>query len=194
MLFIAAGCGERQAGASSPPVGPAYAFVSHSNYVPSGSTVVIRTNEAIQAVDPAPGRFFAAEIAEPVLNQRGDVLIPRGSRAIIDVVRVPGSGTGGENLALAVRSVEVDGERYIVRAIAGTEPLTDEGSAVLHRRGGMMRGGGALLGTFIGTAANGHETAVGDDVIVAGEQIDVPADRLLNFRLDSAMMLQGFGE
>ncbi len=197
MLFIA-GCGERQAGASSPPLGPAYAIISHSNYVPAGSTVVIRTKEAIQAVDAAPGRFFSAEITQPVLNQRGEVLIPRGSQAVIDVVQSRGRGAAAQALALALRSVTVDGDRYVVRTLTETEPLTDEMGAGYHRRAGMMIGGGALLGTFVGVVADGEETTLhsgsGAGVIVAGETIDVPSQTLLNFRLDAPMMLQGFGQ
>ncbi len=190
----ALGCGEQHYAAvpPTPAVIGVYPGITHANYVPAGSPLVLRANRAIQAETGAPGRVFKAGIVEPVLNSRGEVLIPRGAQAQLSVAEAP---EAAGKLQLVLRSIVVDGERYIVRIAPEPGALTDEEEARGGRRATMLAGGGAVLGTLVSAVPAGAEMSAGTtaQAVTSGERIDVPANTILTFRLDEPIMLQGYG-
>ena len=65
-----------------------------------------------------------------------------------------------------------------------------------------MVGGGAVLGTLLGAIAGGGKgaaigavagaaTGAGVQVLTRGKEVRVPAETVLNFRLDQPLYLQG---
>ncbi len=160
------------------PVGRILIEPAHSNRVPAGTTVVLLSKDRIRASEPLPGKVFSAEISEPIENDRDEVLIPRGAEAMLAVVQ----GSEREGLVLELRWVSFGGERYIVRTAEG--PRTDESGS---RRGHSLHTArrGAALGTPIKSVPR---------VSAAGAEVNVPAGILLMFRLEEALMLQGYGQ
>jgi outer membrane lipoprotein SlyB len=168
--------------------------------LPAGTPVSVRTDETINADTASQGRTYSASIYQDVLDSSGNVVIPRGSRATLVVRRVSEGGTvTSGNLALDLDSVEVNGRRYNV----STEDIEKRGSQGIgaNRRTGEMVGGGAVLGTLLGAIAGGGKGAAigaiagaaaggGVQVLTKGKEIRVPAETVLNFRLDRPLTLR----
>jgi hypothetical protein len=203
------GCAERTAttsGSSSPfptgsastsDQGPVYTSNSASpNEVPAGTTLVIRTDQEIR-VNDATDRTYTGEISREVIGSNGQVLIPRNSRVDLSVYRV-----NEKELELGVRSVRINGQTYQINT--GTESRQQKEGIGMNRRTATMVGGGALLGTLVGAIAGGAKgaavgAAVGagagaaTQVMTRGQQVNIPAESELTFRLDQPLYLEGYG-
>jgi len=167
--------------------------------IPAGTTLVIRTNETINAQQA--GQTYSGEVAENIEEQSGAILVPRGSAAELVVARIDDGGTvGTQTLALALRSINVNGRRYAVTS-AATEQRSAEGLG-RNRRTAEMVGGGAVLGTVLGAIVGGGKgAAIGAiggaaggaavQVLTRGKEIQVPAETLLTFRIEEPLRLVG---
>ncbi len=167
--------------------------------IPSGATLAVRTNQEINATSAAEGHTYSATVEQDIRDESGAVAIPRGSEAQL-VVRKASSGgtTGSPELVLDVQSVTVSGQRYMV-STADVERKNKRGIGK-NRRTGEMVGGGAVLGTIIGAVAGGGKgAAIGAiagagagataQVLTKGKEVRVPAETVLNFRLDQPLRL-----
>ncbi|HYH01266.1 MAG TPA: hypothetical protein VD837_19220 [Terriglobales bacterium] len=191
---------DQQPQVASPMQGSQAAGIQ-SGLVPAGAELQIRTNENIVADKAAVGREFAAEIASDVVGQNGQVLIPKGSPAVLTVANVS-SGTAGlqsNEVALALQAVSVNGQRVDVQA--GDQSASNDRGIGANKRTAVMTGGGALLGTLVGAMAGGGKgAAIGAligagggaaaQVLTKGDQVKVPAESLLTFKLDQPLSLQ----
>ena len=119
---------------------------------------------------------------------------------------VVNSGSGGAlgtpQLALALRSITVDGVRYNVVSDVTAREASRQGLGGNERTARFV-GGGALLGTVLGAVAGGGTGAalgavggaVGGgalQVVTKGRTVRVPAETLLTFRLDRPIRLEGY--
>jgi hypothetical protein len=161
----------------------------------------VRTNERIETSSAAEGRPYSATIATDIIGGGGNVLVPRGAAAELVVTRVedPGRVTSGE-IQLALRSITVDGRRYNT---SSQTTASGEGGLGANRRTAEMVGGGAALGTLIGAVAGGGSgaaigAAVGAaggaavQVLTKGDEVRVPAESVLTFRLENPLQLEGY--
>ena len=119
--------------------------------VPAGAEIAIRTNEGIDSRDASEARSYAAQVDRDVVDINGNIVIPRGSDARLVVRNI-----GGNQVALDLQSVNVNGRRYTID--------TDEAEVVgggrrpgENRRTGEFVGGGAALGALIGAYRRGRE-------------------------------------
>jgi hypothetical protein len=163
--------------------------------VPAGADVSIRTNEGIDARDASDGGSYSAQVARDVVDTNGNVVIPRGSDARL-VVRNIGNQNGNQ-IALDLQSVNVNGQRYTL----DTDELDRGKDGVgANRRTGEFVGGGAALGAVIGALAGGGKGAgigalagggagAGAEIVTKGDRVRVPAESVLNFRLESNLNL-----
>ena len=171
-----------------------------SSTIPSGTELSVRTNEIIDSKTASVGQTFSAVIASDVLDSSGAVTIPKGSDAQL-VIRSTSSGgmTSTSDLVLDVDSVTVSGTRYLI----STGDLQQQGGQGVgaNKRTAIMVGGGAALGTLIGAIVGGGKGAaigaaigaaggVGTEVLTKGKEVRVPAETLLNFKLDQDLRLQ----
>lgn len=177
------------------------AVVAQNGVIPAGSQLQIRTNENIQANKDAVGRQFSAEIANDILDQNGQMLVPKGSPAVLTVANV-GSGTAGvqsNEVALALQSIAVNGRTINIQA-NDVKQSNDRGIGA-NKRTAIMTGGGALLGTLVGAMAGGGKgAAIGAmigagggaaaQVLTRGDEVKVPAESVLTFKLDQPLSLQ----
>jgi len=161
--------------------------------IPSGTQLSIRTNEVIDSKTARAGQQFSAVMAEDVRDSSGAVAIPRGSDVALVIRSTEGSG-----LVLDIDSLVVRGERYVV----STADLQEKGRQGVgaNKRTAEMVGGGAVLGALIGAVVGGGRGAAigaavgaaggaGAEVLTKGKEVRVPAETVLNFRLDSDLRL-----
>lgn len=172
-----------------------------SRTIPSGTELVVRTNETIDSTNATEGRTYSAQLNRDVMDSNGAVLIPRGSDVQLVIRSMSQGGTlSSGNLALDLQSVNVNGRRYLV----STQDLQRGGTGIgKNRRTAEMVGGGAALGTLLGAIAGGGKGAVigaiagaaaggGVEVLTKGKNVKVPAETVLTFRLDEPMQLQPY--
>jgi hypothetical protein len=168
--------------------------------LPIGTEVSVRSEEAIDSGTAAEGQTYAAEIVDDVVDGAGDVVIPRGSNAQI-VIRSATKGgrfRGTSDLVLDLQSVSVEGQKYVI----STTDLRQSGKEGLgaNKRTAEYTGGGAALGAIIGAiAGHGKGAAIGagagagggalTQILTKGGSIRVPAETVLNFKLDKPVQI-----
>jgi outer membrane lipoprotein SlyB len=167
--------------------------------LPAGTEIVVLTNQNIDSTTASEGQVFSADVAEPVADDSGQVVIPKGSPAELIISKVSaGNVTGGSELSLDLQSVKVGSHRYVV----STQDVQQQGAAGIgaNKRTAAMVGGGAALGTLIGAVAGGGKGAAvgalagaaagtGAEVLTKGKAVQVPAESKLRFRLDQPLRL-----
>ncbi|HEV8525050.1 MAG TPA: DUF3395 domain-containing protein [Terriglobales bacterium] len=162
--------------------------------IPSGTQLSIRTNEVIDSNTATAGQKFSAVMEADVRDGSGAVAIPRGSDVEL-VIR----STAGSDLVLDIDSVIARGQRYLV----STGDLEQQGGQGIgaNRRTAVMVGGGAALGALIGAIVGGGKgAAIGagvgaaggaaGQVLTKGKEVRVPAETVLNFKLDADLFLE----
>jgi hypothetical protein len=162
--------------------------------IPAGADISVRTNEAIDSRDPSESRSYTAQLDRDVVDAAGNVAIPRGADAAL-VVR----NMGDNNVALDLQSVTFNGQRFVVNTQALGQSGNRQGLGQ-NKRTGEFVGGGAVLGTLLGAIAGGGKGAAigalaggaagaGAQVLTKGDHVRVPAETVLNFRLESPVDL-----
>lgn len=200
VLIPISGCSSSRQGAATPatPSTPDRAIrVSGApNTIPAGTTLEVRTNEAIVSSKPE-GRTYNAQISTDVVDSAGKILLPKGSPAELVVLETrERSGVRGPGVQLGMRSVTVSGVTYLVVS----QDLEKSTGLGRNRRTAEMVGGGAALGTVIGAASGGGKGAVlggligaaagaAAQVLTQGNEVRIPAESVLNFRLDEPLSL-----
>jgi hypothetical protein len=180
---------------------PTQAEIQTKTFVlPVGTKVPVRTEETIDSTTAVEGQTFAAEIADDVMDENGDTVVPRGANAQV-IIRSATKGNrfhGTSDLILDLQSISVGGQQYLV----STTDLQQKGKQGFgaNKRTAVFTGGGAALGAIIGAIAGGGKgAAIGagagagagavGQVATKGGAIKVPAETLLTFQLDKAVQI-----
>ena len=180
----------------TPAMGSAQSW-DYINPIPAGTTLQVRTTEAIdtQSMD---GRIFTGTIENDVRDTQGRLAIPRGATAELVVRR-----DADNDLVLDLDSVMVNGRRYGVDAtrnrVGGGIDIRNSGIGA-NKETARNVGGGALLGAILGAvigggdgaaagAAAGAAVGAGAQILTKGRRVNVPAEALLSYRLQSDMNL-----
>ncbi|MEP6716545.1 MAG: hypothetical protein ABJC09_13325 [Terriglobia bacterium] len=170
------------------------AFGAFADTIPSGTRVDVRSNETIDVRDVDNGRIYSGSVANDVIDVNGRVMVPRGSEAELIVRRV-----GRNDLAIDLEGINVNGRHYTInsrptqRTRAAGE--SNNGNLGENRKTGEFIGGGALFGSIIGAIAGGGTGAAigalagagagaGAQVLTRGEDVHIPAEAMLSFRLE----------
>jgi hypothetical protein len=178
--------------------------VVQSVVIPTGTQISVRTDETIDSSKDALGRLYAAKIQQDVVDSTGNVGIPAGTPAKLQVVDLSqgnanqGSKTSSKNLALDLYSVILNGKEYRV----DSSSVAANGSAGfgLNKRTAEYTGGGAGLGALMGAVFGGGMGAgVGTlaggalggltQFMTRGRQVTVPAESVLTFQVDQTMVM-----
>ena len=165
--------------------------------LPEGTHISVRTDENIDSQSASEGQLYSGEVSQDVIGPNGNVVIPKGSQAELTIASI-NSGTGSNELTLALDSVRVNGNSYNL----STEGV-QQGKAGLgkNKRTGEYVGGGAVLGTLIGAIAGGGKGAAigaiagagagaGAQVLTKGGQVKVPAETILQFQLNQPLQMR----
>jgi hypothetical protein len=165
--------------------------------VPTGSEIVVRTNESVDARHPSDSRIYSAVVDRDVTDRSGNVVIPRGADA--ELIMRDASDT---DIVLDLESVTVNGRRYSVNTstetVSGDESRKEGIGA--NERTGKYVGGGALIGSIIGAIAGGGKgAAIGaatgagagavGQTVTRGGRVTLPSESLLTFRLNSPLVV-----
>lgn len=155
--------------------------------VPQGTDIKVRTDSAIPA-KPAANAKYTATVSKDVTDSSGNVVIPRGSRATL--VAVPSDD--GKDTTLDLRSVRVNGQRFLLEA-KGKSESSAPGGLGMNSRTGKYVGGGAAVGAVLGALLGGGKgAAIGAIVggaggagaqVYTGKKKEIPAETELSFKL-----------
>jgi hypothetical protein len=166
--------------------------------VPAGTTLAIRINQHISVKTSHAGDHFDGEVVEPVTDENGQVVIPKGTPVggIVDASHKRGHFKGASILELRLTSLTLNGTRYPVAT--GDLTRTKKGKG---KRSAAFIGGGSGLGMLIGGVASGGTglligglagagagTALGG--LTGNGDIEIPAESIVRFKLADNLVLQ----
>jgi hypothetical protein len=158
--------------------------------VPDGTELAIRLIDPLDSEKNHVGDRFRATLSHSVMI--GDqVAIPSGADIQGQVIEVKDAAhfTGGSLLAVELTSLTMGGKTYELR----TEEYRKQGAA-RGKNTAEKVGGGAAVGAIIGAIAGGGKGAAigsvigagagtGAQAVTKGQQIRLPSESVLNFRL-----------
>jgi BON domain len=179
-----------------PPPPPAEKPKPQPIVVPSGTTLTVTVSQALSSKTSETGQTFMATMAQPV-TVGGRRAIPAGSTVSGTVVTAKAKGKikGQGELDLALTSVTVRGQNYRIQTSVMAQTVKGKG-----KRTAVATGGGAAGGALIGGIAGGGKGA-GIGALVGGgaglvggaltgnQQIEIPAESALSFRLSAPLTL-----
>jgi hypothetical protein len=181
---------DAQSAANQLPNAPAQAPAPQPIVVPQGTPIEVVLDQSLSSKTSTAGQSFSATVIDPVVVD-GQVVIPKGAhaRGTVTSVKAAGRFKGASELGLALRHIEINGQRYEVAA--STPELSKKGKG---KRTGALVGGGAGGGALIGGLAGGGKGALIGGLLGAGagtggaaftgnRDVELPAETALRFRL-----------
>lgn len=164
--------------------------------IPAGERLSIRTTEMIDSGRASEGQRYRASLEAP-LTAHGRVIVPAGAPVTLEVVSVKGAGRikGNSELSLRTTSLEYRGRNYSLNSSVyadegkargkNTAIKTGIGAAAGALIGGLAGGG---KGVAIGSAAGGG-AGFGWNALSHGQQVKIPAESVLSFRLQAPLTI-----
>ena len=168
----------------------------HSATIPGGTVITVRLIDSIDADVTGAGERFRASIDDPI-TIGGQIVIPRGADATVQVVRVEQAGkiSGSDEIALKLYDIVVNGKQYELatnyaevkgkgqgKRTAKTTAITTGVGAVL---GGIFGGGkGAAIGAGAGAGAGIAVSAA------RGKNLRIPSESRLDFVLRAPLGIE----
>jgi len=159
--------------------------------VPEGTSIQVVTIDAIDSKKDKVGGTFMASLAAP-LTVGEQIVAPKGSNVSIKLLGAATSGNfkGKSELHLALDSIEAQGKRYPVQSSTYSEVGKSQGKSTAKKVGiGAAVGGtiGAIVGGGKGAAIGAGVGAGGGaatQVLTKGDQVNVPSETTLDFKLE----------
>lgn len=169
---------------------------SSSVTLPVGQSILVRMIDGVDSKKNRVGDVFHASL-ETDLNVNGVQVAPKGADVYGKLVTAEKSGTfsGHSELQLELTSIVINGQTYALvssdynvqgKGRGGDTAKKVGGGAVVGAIIGAIAGGGK--GAAIGAAAGGGAGA-GVQVLTKGEQVRVPSETLLEFRLQQPVTI-----
>ncbi len=164
--------------------------------IPAGDRVSIRTADAIDSGKATVGQTFRASLDAP-LTSEGRVIVPAGAPATLQIQSVQAAGRikGNSELSVRVTSIEYRGKTYEVNSSTYADAGQARGKQTAVKTGigaaagaviGAIAGGGK--GAAIGSAAGGG-AGFGWNALTHGQQVKIPSETILTFRLAAPLTL-----
>jgi len=157
--------------------GPVHTVTAEPGVVPPGTSVLVRTKDAVKTGKAYRATVYFASAAADIVDENGAVLIPRESPIELVVRSVSYLGPGGVGMTL----LTLDIDAVVVRGVRYPVETDNEKPGA----GGLGVGRGAAK--WIG----GREDAA-RHVVTRGRGTVVPAGILLAFQIQAPIRLQGF--
>ena len=172
---------------------PASGWTRHAS-IPANTEVVVRTIDRIDVRQADLRQRFLASIDRDVMDSDGNVVVPKGSQ-----VHLIAQDVGGGQIAIDLRSVNVNGQRYVLNSEDITNTKDRKGIGE-NKRTGEFVGGGAVLGTLLGAIAGGGRGAAigalaggaagaGTQVLTRGSALHIPSETVLRFKIEQPVNL-----
>ncbi len=181
----------------TPPPAPAQpprpaAPVVRTVSVTAGTSLPIRLADALDTASTQTGQTIHGTLAADIIADNM-VAIPRGTPVVGRVVEAKDAThfSGSSLLTLELTQVQLKEGPVAV----STAPFSQQGKG-RGKNTAMKTGGGAALGAIIGAIAGGGKGAAigaasggglgaGVNAVTKGEQVKIPAETLINFKLQS---------
>lgn len=176
--------------ASAAPPQPAFRNID----VPSGTAIPVRITQTLDSATTQQGASFSGVVASDVVVD-GLVAIPQGSAVTgrVDAVQEAAHFSGNSLLTIEVTSISRGGERIPVSTAAYSKQGAGRGRNTAIKTGAGAAAGAILGGIFgggkgaaIGAAAGGG-TGAGINGVTRGDQVQIPSESLIPFRLTSSV-------
>src|SRR5882757_4243293 len=168
------------------------ALAQTGHVLPQGAEIKVRTDTPIPANPPANAKY-GATISNEVTDSSGSVIIPRGARAQLVAV------SNGKDTTLDLRSVTVEGKRYLLTTDTGSKSSSPGGLGA-NKRTAKYVGGGAAVGAVLGALLGGGKgAAIGALVggaggagaqVYTGKKKEIPAETELSFKLAQDLQMR----
>jgi hypothetical protein len=171
-------------------------YPSTKTTFPVGTPLTIRTSSAIDTDRNRVGDVFNATLEEALVSGE-TTLVPRGAaiKGRIAYSKESGKLSGQSMLILELTELDLNGKSYLLR----TSDYSEVGSSRANRTAATV-GGTAALGAIIGAiagggkgaavgAASGAAVGTGVQVLTRGQVLKIPAETILEFRLQSPLNL-----
>ena len=183
-------------GAVALSAGPAAAQSQRTITVPAGTRILVRTIDSIDSSKQKAGFRFQATL-ETNLQAEGKVVAPRGTTVYGRLAQAKSAGRmkGSSELSLELTDIVLNGNAYPLLTSTYDVKGKGEGSNTTKK---VL--GGAGLGALIGGIAGGGKgaglgAAIGGVTGTAmagsrkGEQLSIPSETLIEFRLEQPASL-----
>ncbi len=180
-----------QAQAPAPPPEPPAPLV-----LPAGTTLPVILATSISSYKNKAGDEFAGNLAAPVVVN-GEVAVPKGAKitgTIVDAKK-QGKFKGEALLTIRLTSVNVGGKDYLISTHTWSDTEKGKGKRTAAVTGGST-GAGALIG---GLAGGGKGAGIGAAIGLVGglaasggtggENVNLPAETKINFRLAKSLTI-----
>ena len=159
------------------------------DFVPSGTTIVVRTIDSIDSDLTDVGERFRASLEEALVVD-GVEVAPRGADALVAVAKVDEAGRvrGREEITIELVALTIDGREYAVNTNYA-EVAGDGKTMKTAKRAGVGAAAGAIIGAIAGGgkgAAVGAGVGAGAGTVYSatkGETVRIPSETLLSFSL-----------
>jgi hypothetical protein len=166
-----------------------------------GSELSIRMIDSVDSEVNHTGQIFKAALDAPIVVDN-EVVVPTGTNVFVKLVTAKSAGriSGQSELGLELVRMEFQGKSYSLVSGQYSQKGTSRG-----KRTAAMAGGGAVLGTLIGAVAGGGKGAAigaavgaaagtGATVATKGQQIKIPTETKLDFKLEAPVEVTYFPE
>jgi hypothetical protein len=176
-----------------PPPPPTFRDVT----IASGTTIPVRITQTLDSATTQQGQSFSGTIATDVMVD-GLVAIKQGTNVTgrVSAVQEAAHYKGSSLLTVELTSINRRGESLAVTSDpysvqgkgrgANTAAKVGGGAAVGAILGGIIgRGSGAAIG-----AASGGALGAGANTITRGQQVQIPSESLINFKLTNTLALR----
>jgi hypothetical protein len=181
-------------------IAPAPAPVGSQTVIPAGQPLLIRMIDGVDSKTNNVGDIFHASL-ETDLNVNGTLVARKGTDVYGRLANAKGAGrlAGSSELQLELTRMVINGQDYPVVSSDYTLKGKGRGSNTAEKVGG-----GAALGAIIGAIAGGGRGAAigagagsaagaGVQVFTRGQQVKVPSETLLEFRLQQPVTVTAQG-
>jgi hypothetical protein len=155
--------------------------------------LTVRLIDGIEASSATTGQSFKASLDDPIM-MGGDVVVPRGADALVQVTKVAQGGNlkGSDQLSLKLRSITINGRNVDLVTSYAESKTAGEGKPAARK---IL--GGAGLGAAIGAIAGGGTGAAigalaggGTGTIISASKkthLKLPPETRVQFTLLSAV-------
>ncbi|MBV9406145.1 MAG: BON domain-containing protein [Acidobacteriaceae bacterium] len=176
--------------ANAPPPVPALITI------PAGERINVRTIDSIDSKHDATGQVFRGTLYAPIVVH-GRVVVHAGTPVSVLLAQARGAGRiqGRSELEVRLAAIDYHGRRYPVDSSVYVEEGKARGKETAVHTGigaaagaiiGAIAGGGK--GAAIGSAAGGG-AGFGTTLFTHGQQVRIPSESVLTFRLEAPLTL-----
>jgi hypothetical protein len=166
--------------------------------IPAGTSLAIRVDQTISVKSAHAGDRFTGEVANPIADGYGNVIIPKLTRVsgVVDAAHKRGHFKGASVLELRLTSMNLGGHEMAIETRDFAESKKGKG-----KRSAAMIGGGSGLGMLIGGVATGGAgllwgglAGAGAGTAAAGltgnRDLVIPAETVVHFKLSQDVVVQ----